>query len=114
MEHVYGSSKKNPENLAKSPPGEEVEMIPEPTGPDLKGELHVEPELFAAWLDVGAHPCAMALRYHAAESLQDEARGSELGDRSSEFLYRSMCGEACPSTPRPNWTLKLLPSTCAV
>ena len=34
MEHVYGSSKKNPENLAKFPPGEEVEMIPEPTDPD--------------------------------------------------------------------------------
>ena len=82
MYSVYWNSWESPENLAHFPPSEEVEMVPEETAPVSTGELHVEPELFAAWLDAGASPCALALRYHARSSFQDEARGSELGDRA--------------------------------
>ena len=61
----------------------------------------MEPELFAAWLDARAHPCAVALHFHAAESHRDETRGSEVGERAFEFFYRSMYGES------PNATAKL-------
>ena len=96
MPNVYEGSAISPENLAHFPAGTEVEMEPEEVAPVLAGEVHVEPELFAAWLDAGAAPCALALRYHARSSFQDEARGSELGDRAFEFCYRAMYGEACP------------------
>ena len=56
MYSVYWNSWESPENLTHFPPSEEVEMVPEETAPDLTGELHVEPELFAAWLDAGTSP----------------------------------------------------------
>ena len=56
----------------------------------------MEPELFAAWLDAGIHPCATALSYHVKNSIQDEVRGGLLGGRAFEFCYRAMYGEACP------------------
>ena len=96
LPNVYAGSSISPENLAHFPPGAEVEMEPEAVAPVLAGEVHVEPELFSAWLDAGASPCALALRYHARSSFQDEARGSELGERAFEFCYRAMYGEACP------------------
>ena len=72
-------------------------MAPEEVAPNLAGEEHVEPELFAAWLDaVPPPPCAQALRFHVRRSLEDEARGGELGERAFEFCFRAMYGEASP------------------
>ena len=81
LPNVYEGSSISPENLAHFPPGAEAEMDPEEVKPVLTGELHVEPDLFAAWLDAGIHPCAQALRYHARNSFQDEERGSLLGEK---------------------------------
>ena len=85
MPHVYDGSFRSEENLAKFPHGAEVEMEEEECAPELRGQLHLERQLFAAWLDAGTHHCARALMFHAETMQRDELRGAASGDTAFDF-----------------------------
>ena len=98
MPNVYKGSFRSDENLAKFPLGEEVEMEEEECVPELRGQVHMERKLFAAWLDEGTHHCGRALMFHASNMQREEMRGAVSGDTVFDFCYRSMYQKDLPKT----------------
>ena len=98
MPNVYKGSYRSDENLAKFPHGAEVEMEEEECAPELRGQVHVERKLFAAWLDEGTHHCGRALMFHASNMQREEMRGAVNGDTAFDFCYRSMFQKDRPVT----------------
>ena len=90
MPTVYADSQRSEKSLAQFPHGVEVEMEEEECAPQLAGQVQVERQLFAAWLDEGTHLCGSALLFHASNMQREEMRGAACGDSAFDFCYRSM------------------------
>ena len=102
MPNVYKGSYRSDANLAKFPHGAEVEMEQEECAPELRGQLHVERKLFAAWLDAGTHHSGRALMFHASNMQREEMRGAVNGETAFDFCYRSMYQKDLPKTDSPS------------
>ena len=61
-------------------------MEEEECAPQLAGQVQVERQLFAAWLDEGTHLCGGALLFHASNMQREERRGAACGDSAFDFL----------------------------
>ena len=106
LPNVYKGSYRSDENLAKFPHGAEVEMEEEEEcAPELRGQVHMERKLFAAWLDEGKHPCGRALMFHASNMQREEMRGAVNGETAFDFCYRSMYQKDLPKTDSPSMGL---------
>ena len=81
MPQVYKGSEVMPEALATFPYDGEQEMLEQGASVDLSGDVHVERELFCAWLEAGqtpeeSCPCASAvMRYVFDQQGEDFRRG---------------------------------------
>ena len=84
--------------MKQFPAGTEVEMEESECAPQLTGQIHVERQLFSAWLDSKLHLCGKALLYHAENMQRDEMRGGTNGDGAFDFCYRSMYQRDLPKT----------------
>ena len=101
MPTVYEGSQRSEKSLAKFPHGAEVEMEEEECQPQLAGQVQVERQLFAAWLDEGTHRCGRALLFHASNMQREEMRGAASGDSAFDFCYRSMYQKDLPKSGSP-------------
>jgi hypothetical protein len=95
---VDGGSRKSDKNLKQLPSGDEVEMEESECAPQLTGQIHVERQLFTAWLDSNTHVCGKALLYHAENMQRDEMRGATNCDSAFDSCYRCMYQKDLPKT----------------
>ena len=77
-------------------------MEEEECAPELRGQVHVERQLFATWLDDGTHHCGKALMFHASNMQREEMRGAVNGETAFDFCYRSMYQKDLPKTDSPS------------
>ena len=77
-------------------------MEEEECAPELRGQVHVERKLFAAWLDEGTHHCGRALMFHASNMQREEMRGAVNGETAFDFCYRCMYQKDFPKTESPS------------
>ena len=85
MPQVYKGSEVMPEALAKIPYDGEQEMLEQGASVDLSGDVHVERELFCAWLEAGqtpeeSYPCASAVMRYAFDQQGVDFRGVGWGN----------------------------------
>jgi hypothetical protein len=97
MPNVYRDSYVSVVELAKYPKDCEVEMLEQEESIDLDGEVHLDRDMFAAWLKTDA-PCASVLLQYARISLSDELRGDNSPDSIWDLICRDL-GRPCDDKP---------------
>ena len=93
LPNVYKDSYLVPEELERYPYEGEVEMLDQADTVDLNGEVHIDMDMFSAWISASEtsevlYPCASAISRYSIDQQGVDMRGSVDSDTAWELCCR--------------------------